>query len=101
MRACRCRHRPLLARLPAAVAEKLKRLADDAELFEQAQAAPTAASGKLRDVQETLITVEAEGKERTLRVSDPVGSIANKSLREFVELVREQAELQRQKDKSG
>ena len=88
-------------KLPAAVAEKLERLADDAQLFEQAEAAPGVAPGKLRDAQETLITVEVEGKQRTIRVSDPVGSIANKSLRKFVELVREQTELQRQKDKSG
>lgn len=85
--------------LPAAVAEKLKRLADDAELFAQAEAPPSA-PGKRRDVQETVIIVEAEGKERTLRVSDPIGSIANPSLREFIELVRERAELQRRKDKS-
>jgi len=87
--------------LPAAVAEKLKRLADDAKLFEQPETAPSAAPGKARDVQETVITVEAEGKERTLRVADPIGSIANKSLREFVTLVREQAERLRQKGKSG
>jgi len=86
--------------LPAVVAEKLKRLADDAQLFEHAEPAPSAAPDKRRDVQETVITVEAKGKERTLRVSDPIGSIANASLREFVELVLERAELQRRKDKS-
>ena len=88
-------------KLPSAVAGKLKRLADDAQLFERPEAAPSPAPGKSRDVQETIITVEAEGKERTLRVSDPIGSIANKSLREFVQLVREQAERLRQKDKPG
>lgn len=78
--------------LPTAVAAKLKRLADEAKLFEPPATAPKAAPEKLRDVQETVITVEAEGKERTLRVSDPIGSITNKPLREFIALVCEQAE---------
>ncbi len=86
--------------LPADVAEKLKRLAENAQLFEHAEAAPSPAPKQLRDAQEFTITVEAEGKQRTLRVSDPVGSIANPSLREFVQLVRDQAALQRRKDKS-
>ena len=55
---------------------------------------------RIRPDREFTITVEAEGKQRTLRVSDPVGSIANPSLREFVQLVRDQAALQRRKDKS-
>lgn len=78
--------------LPKAVAAKLERLADEAKLFEQPAAAPKAAPDKRRDVQETVITVEAEGKERTIRVSDPIVSIASKPLREFIALVREQAE---------
>ncbi len=85
--------------LPAPVAEKLKRLADDAQLFEHAETAPSLPPDKRRDVQETVITVEADGKKRTIHVSDPAGSMANKSLREFVALVREQAELQREKDR--
>jgi Emfourin len=85
--------------LPAAVAEKLKRLAEAAQLFEHAEAAPSDAPKQLRDAQEFLITVEAGDKQRTLHVSDPVGAIANPSLREFVQLVRDQAALQRQKDK--
>jgi hypothetical protein len=83
--------------LPAPVAEKLKRLADDAQLFEQAEVAPSPAPDKLRDVQEIVITVEADGKTRTIHVSDPTGFIANKSLQKFVALVKEQAELQREK----
>jgi hypothetical protein len=86
--------------LPAAVAAKLERLADAARLFEQAEAAPTG-PGKHRDAQEFVITVEAEGKERTLHFADPIESIANAPLREFVELVREEAQRERQKDKPG
>lgn len=81
-------------KLPAPVAQKLERLASEAKLFEPTEAEPSAAPDKLRDAQETVITVNAEGQERTLR-ADPVGSIANKSLRDFVALVREQAELLR------
>ena len=55
----------------------------------------------MRDAQELTITVEAGGKHRTLHVSDPLGSIANPSLRKFVELVRDQAALQRQRDARG
>jgi hypothetical protein len=87
--------------LPAAVAKKLERLADDAQVFEQTELGSGADSAKLRDAQETVITVEAEGKERTLRVPDPVAAIASKSLREFVTLVRDQAERLRQEDKPG
>ena len=86
--------------LPTPVAEKLERLANEAKLFEPAEAEPRAAPDKLRDAQETVITVEAEGKQRTIRVSDPVGSMTNKSLREFVALVREQADRLRQEQTS-
>jgi len=85
-------------KLPKPVAKKLERLASDAKLFEPTEAEPSAAPDKLRDAQETVITVEAEGKERTIRVADPVGSIANKSLRDFVALVREQADRLRRGD---
>ncbi|MGH6743019.1 MAG: protealysin inhibitor emfourin [Bradyrhizobium sp.] len=85
-------------KLPTPVAQKLERLAAESKLFEPTEAEPRAAPDKLRDAQETVITVEAEGKERTLRIVDPVGSIANKSLRDFVALVREQAERLRQGD---
>jgi hypothetical protein len=85
-------------KLPAPVAQRLERLAAEANLFEPTEAAPSAAPDKLRDAQETVITVEAEGKERTIRVADPVGSITDKSLREFVALVREQADRLRQGD---
>lgn len=84
--------------LPATVARKLERLADEAKLFEQTDTTLGTASGKSRDVQETLITVKAEGKETTLRVTDPIGAIASKPLREFVMLVREEAERLRRKD---
>jgi hypothetical protein len=84
--------------LPATVARKLERLADEAKLFEQTDTTLGTGSGKSRDAQETLITVEAEGKERTLRVTDPVGAIASKPLREFIMLVQQEAERLRQKD---
>jgi hypothetical protein len=84
--------------LPATAATKLERLTDDAKLFEQADATLGTGSGKSRDAQETLITVEAEGREWTFRVTDPIGAIASKSLREFVMLVRQEAERLRQKD---
>lgn len=84
--------------LPPTVARKLERLADDAQLFEQTDTTFGTGSGKSRDAQETSITVEAEGKERTFRVTDPIGAIASKPLREFVMLVREEAERLRQKD---
>lgn len=87
-------------KLPSAVATKLKRLADDAGLFEQTdELVRRTASNKLRDAQEFVITVEAEGKERTLHIADPIGSIANRALREFVELVREAAQRERQEHK--
>jgi hypothetical protein len=84
--------------LPETVGRKLERLADDAKLFEQTDTTLGTGSGKARDTQETLITVEAEGKERTLRVTDPIGAIASKPLREFIMLVREEAERLRRKD---
>jgi hypothetical protein len=87
-------------KLPAAVAEKLKRLADDAQLFAGADVAPSATPSKLRDARETVIAVEADGEVRTIH-ADAVGSISNKSLREFVALVREQADRQRGRDKPG
>jgi hypothetical protein len=83
--------------LPATTAKKLERLADDAKLFEQTDVDLGIGSGKARDAQETIITVEDEGNERTFRVTDPVGAIRNKSLREFITLVREEAERLRQK----
>ena len=83
-------------KLPTPVAQKLERLAAESKLFESTEAEPSEAPDKLRDAQETVITVEAEGNQRTIRVADPVGSITNKSLRDFVALVREQAERLRQ-----
>jgi hypothetical protein len=84
--------------LPETVARKLERLADDAKLFEQTDTTLGTGSGKSRDAQETLITVQDEGKERTFRVTDPIGATASKSLRKFVMLDREEAERLRQKD---
>jgi hypothetical protein len=84
--------------LPATVARKLERLADDAKLFEQTDTTLGTGSGKSRDAQETLIAIEDEGKERTFRVTDPIGAIASKPLREFVMLVRQQADRLRQRD---
>ena len=85
-------------RLAPAVAKKLARLADEAQLFAGVDITPSAAP-KLRDAQETVIAVEAGGKVRTIHVTDAVGSISNKALREFVTLVREQADRLRGRDK--
>jgi hypothetical protein len=51
-----------------------------------------------QDAQETVITVEAENQHRTLRVTDPIGAIKSKSLREFITLVRDQADRMRQEN---
>jgi hypothetical protein len=87
-------------KLPAEVAQKLERLVEESKFFDQPEAIGEASAQGLRDAQQLTITVEAGGKQHTLRVSDPIGSIANASLREFVQLVREQAALERRKDKS-
>jgi len=50
-------------------------------------------------MQQISITVEAEGKRNTIQVTDPIGSIADPSLREFVQLVRERASLKQGKAK--
>lgn len=85
-------------RLAPAVAKRLARLADEGQLFAGADITPSVAP-KLRDAQETVIAVEAGGKVRTIHVTDAVGSISNKALREFVTLVREQADRLRRHDK--
>ena len=83
-------------RLAPAAAKKLARLADEAQLG--ADLTPSAVP-KLRDAQETVIAVEADGKMRTIHVTDAVWSISNKALREFVALVRGQADRLRGHDK--
>jgi hypothetical protein len=87
--------------LPADVVKRLERLAAEAKLFEPAHDAPSAFPDPMRDAQTLTITVEAGGKHRTLHVSDPLGPSANPSLRKFVELVRDQAALQRERDARG
>lgn len=84
--------------LPAKLAAKLTRLVEDPGLFAPPAAPRSPASKQLRDAEELTITVESGGTERTLHISEPAGSIANASLREFVQLVRDQAALQRQKN---
>jgi len=94
--------RPLVIetdKLPTAVADKLSRLVEEARLFDQPEAVQSPQSDQLRDAQEMTITVEADGKQRTLHVADPIGSITKAALRDFVQLVREQAALLRRKDK--
>ena len=85
--------------LPADLAKKLERLVDEAKFFDQPEAPQGAPAKQLRDAQQLSITVDAGGKQHTIQVSDPIASIANPSLREFVQLVREQAALAQQKGK--
>jgi hypothetical protein len=73
--------------LPADLAQKLERLVDEAKFFDQPEAPQGAPSKQLRDAQQISITVEADGKQHTIQVFDPIASIANPSLREFVQLV--------------
>jgi hypothetical protein len=81
--------------LDSSVAAKLERLAADARLFANADATPEA-SGQSSDMQETVIAVEEGGKERLIRVSDQE-AIQDPSLRAFIDLVQEQANLARRK----
>jgi hypothetical protein len=86
-------------KLSADVAKRLLRLVEESKFFDQPDVIAGASQQGLRDAQQLAITVEAGGKQHTLRISDPIGSIANASLREFVQLVREQATLERRKGK--
>jgi len=85
--------------LPAEVAEKTRRLVAEAHLFGSPEEtlSPDEAGRSMRDQQLLVVTVEDGDKRRTLRISDPLQSIASAPLREFVQLARELARDARQR----
>jgi hypothetical protein len=81
--------------LAPSVAAKLEHLAAEARLFATPDTA-TEAFDHHPDMQETVFAVEEGGKERIIRVPDQE-AIPDPSLRAFVDLVHEQANLVRRK----
>ena len=86
--------------LPKEVAEKLSGLAERARIFDQPETVELGESKNVRDAQQFTITVEHGDKRRTIQLFEPLTAIPNEALREFIQLVREQARLARGQPKS-
>jgi len=81
-----------VAQLPAEEAQKFETLVENARLFEKPDLIELNASAQTRDAKQYEIVVEKEGKKRTLRVWEPLASIGDVALREFIAYARDYAQ---------
>jgi hypothetical protein len=77
--------------LPEQAAEELRQLIEAARLFDQPAQVGNAARGAA-DYRRYTITVEAEGRSHTVRLTDPIGDSA---MQRLVRFLQEQAKAQR------
>jgi hypothetical protein len=78
--------------MPKDIADKLKALAKRADVFDHGDTAEKPSS-QMRDGQQFVIHVEDGEKQQTLRVAEPFAG--GSAMKEFVQLVRDQANLAR------
>jgi hypothetical protein len=78
--------------MPKDIADKLKALAKQADVFGHGDTEQKPPS-QMRDGQQFVIHVEDGEKQQTLQVAEPLGG--DSAMKEFVQLVRDQANLAR------
>ena len=77
--------------LPEPAAEELRQLIEAARLFDQPAQVGSAAPGAA-DYRQYTITVEADGRSHTVRLTEPIGDPA---MQRLVRFLQEQAKAQR------
>jgi len=85
------------AQLPAADAQKFETLVGNARLFDKPDLLELNSLAETRDAKQYEIIVEKDGKKRILRVWEPVESIGDVALREFIAYARDYAQQQRRR----
>jgi Emfourin len=86
-----------VAQLPAVEAQKFETLVGNARLFDKPDLIELNSLAETRDAKQYEIIVEKEGKKRILRVWEPVESIGDVALREFIAYARDYAQQQRRR----
>jgi Emfourin len=81
-----------VAQLPAEEAQKFESLVENARLFDKPDLIELNSSAQIRDAKQYEIVVDKQGKKRILRVWEPLESISDVGLREFVAYVRDYAQ---------